>query len=78
MSIIDGHEDLKPKRVLGINADGTLTVDGGDKGLLRYDLFVNANGRIFVQPQPQDLIDQQVRRKRPTAAMRARGIDQLQ
>lgn len=78
MNVIPGHEDMKPKKIVGINVDGTALIDGGDAGILKYQMFVSPGGSISAKPIEKAKIDQQTQRERPTLADRMRGIDQLQ
>ena len=50
MNVIPGHEDMKPKKIVGINVDGTALIDGGDAGILKYQMFVSPGGSISAKP----------------------------
>ena len=73
MSILPGHEDLKPKAVLGFDDMGFALVQSG-VGVSRYKLFVGPGGRLHAEPfveAPSTLPDQL-----KAAPRRVRNYDQ--
>jgi hypothetical protein len=49
MSILPGHEDLKPKAILGFDSMGFALVQNGND-VSRYKLFVGPGGRLHAEP----------------------------
>lgn len=47
---LPGHDDLKPREVVGVDGSGKLLVDYGEAGIRRFRLFVTANSKLTVQP----------------------------
>jgi hypothetical protein len=50
MSVLRGHEDLKPKAIVGFDMGFALVQDGTD--VLRYRLLVGPTGNLLAQPEP--------------------------
>lgn len=81
MSLLPGHEDMKPKEIFGFNGDGHALVDYGDDGLKPYKLFVSPGGSVTAKPANPPKEEQGVdqiggNRERPSLARRLRGVDQ--
>ena len=80
MSTMPGHEDLKPREVLGIDNKGLLLLDFGEEGVRRYKLYVGPSGGLLARPHVEEVLDntadQQGERQRTTLAQRLAGIDQ--
>jgi hypothetical protein len=51
--ILVGHEDLRPRKIVGFTTDGCALLLDGDK-VARYELFVNAQGKIHAEPEKKD------------------------
>lgn len=75
MSVLRGHEDLRPKAIVGFDM-GFALVDCGDKGVKHYRLTVGAAGNLHAEPVEQDsgLPDQLGPELR---ARRTRTVDQM-
>ena len=76
MSVLPGHEDLRPKAILGFDDMGFALVQQGD-GIKRYKMFVGPGGRLHAEPYVEDehsrLPDQL---QKPHPVSRLRNYDQ--
>lgn len=75
MSVLPGHEDLKPKTIVGFDNLGFALVQC-NADIKRYKLFIGPGGALMARPFVEDktLPDQ----LQPEAvALRHRGVDQI-
>ena len=77
MSVLPGHEDLKPKTILGFDSMGYALVQHG-ADVKRYQMFVGPGGTLSAVPYNEpfpELPDQlQPVKIKP---LRHRGVDQM-
>jgi len=76
MSILRGHEDLRPKAIVGFDM-GFALVDCGEQGVKHYRLTVGAAGNLHAEPvedKQHSLPDQLAPELR---ARRTRTVDQM-
>lgn len=76
MQILPGHEDLKPKVILGFDDMGFALVQHGD-GIKRYKMFVGPGGKLHAAPHVeshQGKLPDQLQEQMP--ARRVRNYDQ--
>jgi len=81
MNRLPGHEDLKPREVVGVDSSGKLLVDYGEAGIKRFRLFVAPNGGLKAAPfteeaQTDNGIDQLGKREAVPLSKRMMMIDQ--
>jgi hypothetical protein len=77
MSILPGHEDLKPKAILGFDDMGFALVHHGDDSIKRYKMFVGPGGRLHAEPyveQEHSRLPDQL--QKPQSVSRLRNYDQ--
>lgn len=78
MSILPGHEDLRPKAILGFDDMGFALVHQGDDSIKRYKLFVGPGGRLHAEPhndhEHHHTMPDQLHKQQP--ARRLRNYDQ--
>jgi len=71
VSVLPGHEDLKPREILNMTA----VVKMGD-GTMEYKLFVGSGGIVMAEPIQQPLVDQIAPSVRTPVAHRWATVDQ--
>ena len=80
MNILPGHEDLKPKVILGFDEMGYALVQHGD-GIKRYKMFVGPGGRLHAEPFVEDenerKLPDQLQKLQPERARAIRTYDQM-
>jgi hypothetical protein len=72
MSVLPGHEDLRPKAILGFDDMGFALVQQGD-GIKRYKMFVGPGGRLHAEPyveQGHDRLPDQLQKPHPVSRLR--------
>lgn len=77
MNILPGHEDLRPKAILGFDDMGFALVHQGDDSIKRYKLFVGPGGRLHAEPineQEHSRLPDQL--QKPQSVSRLRNYDQ--
>lgn len=77
MSIVRGHEDLKPKAVVGFEMGYALVQDG--ENIVRYRLAIGPHGSLLGQPVAPENPQVPDQLAMVTASvLRHRGVDQLE
>lgn len=72
MSVLPGHEDLRPKAILGFDDMGFALVQQGDN-IKRYKMFVGPGGRLHAEPYNDDehsRLPDQLRETQPKTRLR--------
>jgi len=73
MPVLPGFEDLKPKRVIGINPfDSTVECVGTDGKLSTLGLYIGSSGMLMARALEGAVVDQLA----ASTAIRHYGVDQ--
>jgi hypothetical protein len=75
-----GFDDMKDRKVLGVNSRGKLEADYGSEGIKLFDLYITPTGGLRVkpltEPAPTKTIDQEGEREPADLARRLARVDQ--